>query len=188
MNYPLNTLGLAHRFIAEKVKRGAFCIDATCGRGRDTAFLCSLCGESGKVLAFDIQEEAVKSTKALLEKEGHANAEVILDCHSHMDAYAKAGTVDAIMFNFGWLPGGDHAKFSQPETSIRAIEKGLALLKTGGVMSLCIYYGKETGFAERDAILSYLKTVDPSVFTVITAQFTNRKGEVPIPVFLLKKT
>ena len=55
----LNTLGIAHKAIAEKVNPGDFCIDATAGRGNDTAFLCSLVGESGKVIAFDIQQQAV---------------------------------------------------------------------------------------------------------------------------------
>ena len=67
----LNTLGIAHKIIAEHVQPGDFCIDATAGRGHDTAFLCELVGKEGKVLAFDIQQAAVDSTRALLaEKSG----------------------------------------------------------------------------------------------------------------------
>ena len=186
MTFPLNTLGLSHQFIASHVREGAFCIDATCGRGRDTLFLATLCGKSGKVLAFDIQNEAVESTEKLLKENGVENVEVYLDSHANLDSYAEKESVDAIMFNFGWLPGGDHHVFSRPETSIEAIRKGLDLLKPGGVMSLCIYHGKETGTAEKDALLPFLETVDPQIFTVITAFFSNRKGDVPIPVFIIK--
>ena len=63
----LNTLGLVHEFLRQTVRPGAFCIDATAGKGRDTALLCRLAGAEGKVLAFDIQLEAVEQTKALLE-------------------------------------------------------------------------------------------------------------------------
>ena len=35
----LNTLSLAHDFIRRHVQPGAHCIDATAGRGRDTALL-----------------------------------------------------------------------------------------------------------------------------------------------------
>ena len=66
----LNTLGIAHRFLEEKVPQGGLCIDATMGRGKDTAFLCELVGETGKVIAFDIQQEAVDSTDALLRQKG----------------------------------------------------------------------------------------------------------------------
>ena len=65
-----NTLGVVHEFLRRSVQPGAFCIDATAGKGRDTALLCRLTGDAGRVLAFDIQEAAVAQTKALLAAEG----------------------------------------------------------------------------------------------------------------------
>ncbi len=187
MEYPLNTLGLSHQFIAARVKEGDLCIDATCGRGRDTLFLSRLVGEAGRVLAFDIQKEAGESTKARLAENGGTNARVVLDSHANMDSYAEKEIAAAVMFNFGERPGGDHKVFSKPETSIEAIRKAMEIIRPGGVISICIYYGKETGTAERDALLPFLETPDPQKFTVITSRFANRKGEVPIPVFILKE-
>ena len=66
----LNTLSMVHEFLRRTVKPGDFCIDATAGKGRDTALLCRLTGDAGRVLAFDIQEAAVAQTKALLAAEG----------------------------------------------------------------------------------------------------------------------
>ena len=66
----LNTLGIAHQFLAARVPEGGLCIDGTMGRGKDTAFLCQLVGPEGKVIAFDIQEEALASTDALLREKG----------------------------------------------------------------------------------------------------------------------
>lgn len=177
----------AHRIMKEYVKPGDFCIDATAGRGRDTAFLCSLVGETGKVLAFDIQDEAVQSTNALLEQKGFsAIGRVILDSHSNMGNYARENSVSCITFNFGWLPAGDHHIFTRAETSVPAIETGLSLLKPGGLMSLCIYYGRESGFEERDALLEYLRTIDEKRFTVIVSRFYNRSNNPPIPAFIWK--
>lgn len=185
--FPLNSLGLTHRFMADHIRPGDFCIDATAGKGRDTLFLCHLVGQTGRVLAMDIQPQAVAQTTALLAEEGCHQAQVVQDCHSRMGAYADPRTVDGIMFNFGWLPGGDHTAFSQPDTSIAAIRAGLDLLKSGGVMSLCIYYGRNNGTAERDAILDFLPTVDNRRYTVIRGDFVNRTGDVPIPVFIVKE-
>lgn len=100
----LNTLSMVHEFLRRSVKPGDFCIDATAGKGRDTALLCRLTGDAGRVLAFDIQEAAVAQTKALLAAEG-LTAEVIRDSHANMERYAVAETVDCVVFNFGRLPG-----------------------------------------------------------------------------------
>lgn len=61
-----SALNIIHRIIEEKVQPGDICIDATAGRGNDTLFLAKLVGETGHVTAFDIQQDAVDSTRALL--------------------------------------------------------------------------------------------------------------------------
>lgn len=187
-SYPLNTVGMAHAFMAAHIRPGAFCIDATAGKGRDTVFLCGLVGEQGRVLALDIQPAAVAQTQALLEAEGLSHrAQVETLCHSRMGELAAPESVDGIMFNFGWLPGGDHRVFSTAQTSVAAVETALSLLRPGGVMSLSLYYGRDNGTAERDAILAYLKGIDHRRYTVLQGDFLNRQGDVPIPVFIWKE-
>lgn len=182
----MNTLTIVHDFLRRHVRPGAFCIDATAGRGRDTALLCRLAGEQGRVLAFDIQDDAIRQTRALLESEG-LRAEVIQDSHANMAQYASPGTVDCIVFNFGRLPGGDPQIFTTAETSLKAIDAGLHLLRPGGVMALALYYGKENGYTERDAILAHLKTLDDRAYTVLSCDWLNRKNDPPLPIFIWKE-
>lgn len=183
----LNSLFLSHMVLERHVQEGNFCIDATAGKGRDTAFFCSLVGETGRVLSFDIQQAALDSTGDLLETKGYTGrATLILDSHSNMALYAKPESVDAIAFNLGWLPGGDHSLFTKPDTTIAAIQAGLDLLRVGGLMSLVIYYGGQSGFAERDALLEFLPTLDSNRYTVLETHFCNRPNNPPIPVFILK--
>ena len=181
----LNTLGLAHDFLRRQVKPGAVCIDATAGRGRDTALLCRLAGPAGRVLAFDIQADAVRQTRKLLEQEGLI-AEVIQDSHANMEQYAAPETVDCIVFNFGRLPGGDPHIFTVAESSIAAIDAGIRLLKPGGVMSLSLYYGGANGYDERDAILAHLRTLDDRRCSVLVCDWANRRNDPPMPIFLWK--
>lgn len=176
-----------HHFIREHVQEGDCCIDATAGNGNDTQFLCELVGENGKIYAFDIQEEAVKSTKERLERNGMSNrAEVLLDSHVNMGKYVVENSVSCIVFNFGYLPGGDHNLATKGETSIQAIYEGLRLLKKGGIMSLCIYSGGDSGFEERDAILTELKKLDTKRYLVILSSYYNRPNHPPIPVLIIK--
>ena len=75
---------------------------------------------------------------------------------------------------------------TQAETSITAIKTGLNLLKKGGILSLCIYSGGDTGFEERDAILSYLKTLDSQNYLVIQSEYLNRPNNPPIPALVIR--
>lgn len=188
MRKTFNALDIARRVIAERVKEGDICIDATAGRGFDTAFLCSLAGNSGRVIAFDIQQQAIDSTAALLEEKGFlSRAELLNESHVNMDKYASEETVSCITFNFGWLPGGDHSIHTMADTSIQAVKKALRLIKKGGIISMILYYGRDTGFEEKDALLEFVKTVDSDEYTVITAEFSNRPNCPPIPVFILRE-
>ena len=182
----LNTLGLVHSFLRENIKEGAFCIDATMGKGRDTALLCRLAGENGRVLSFDIQQSAVDQTAELLNRE-ELKAELILDSHANMERYAEAETVDCIVFNFGRLPGGDPNIFTLAESSVQALEASLRLLKKGGVMAIALYYGRENGYDEKNAVLEWLKVIDDRKYTVLICDWANRRGEPPMPIFVWKE-
>ena len=76
--------------IRTQIKPGDLCIDATMGNGHDTLFLSQLAGLSGCVLAFDIQQAALDSTKALLQEHEHlAPVQLLLDSHAHMSSYMQ---------------------------------------------------------------------------------------------------
>ena len=175
------------RFIQEQIKEGDICIDATMGNGNDTLLLSSLCGETGTVLAFDIQPAALTKTKALLQKEkAPDNYTLLLDSHENMGNYASCDCVSCIVFNFGYLPGGDHALSTSPSSSIAALNTSLRLLKKGGLLSLCVYSGGDSGFQERDAILNWLAALPPRKYLVIKSDFFNRPNHPPIPVLVIR--
>ena len=182
----LNTLSMVHRFLEQSVKPGSFCIDATAGKGRDTALLCRLAGEMGRVLAFDIQQAAVDQTKALLAAEG-LTAEVVLDSHAHMERYAEAGTADCVVFNFGRLPGGDPAVFTRADSSVAALDAALRVLKPGGMVAIALYYGGANGYTERDAVLAWLETLDDRRFSVLRCDWANRRNDPPMPISIWKE-
>ena len=65
-----NSLGLTHDFMTRYVRPGDLCIDATAGKGRDTALLARLTGPTGRVIALDIQPQALEATRRLAEESG----------------------------------------------------------------------------------------------------------------------
>ena len=104
MSYELKSARFLAREILERIVRpGDAVIDATMGNGHDTVFLCRAAGPSGRVYAFDIQEQAVISTASLLRQEGLTERAQLFCCgHEQMVA-----TLCLFEFgvNLGWLPG-----------------------------------------------------------------------------------
>jgi tRNA G10 N-methylase Trm11 len=174
-----------HQFLRQYVEEGDICIDATVGNGGDMLFLTELAGQSGQVSGFDIQQIAIENTRQKLERHGRSGT-LYLESHANMGQYFEENTVSAIVFNLGYLPGGDHALATRAQSTIQAIETGLTLLKTGGVISLCIYSGGDSGFEEKEAVLSYLKQLDQKNYLVITNEFYNKPNNPPMPVFIIK--
>lgn len=172
-------------YFITKIKPGDIAIDATAGNGNDTLKLCKAVAHSGKVYAFDIQPAALKETENKLIENNISNAKLILDSHSNMDLYITE-KASAIIFNLGYLPGGDHSICTHADTSIEAIKKSLELLTDDGFVSITVYYGKNSGTHEKDAVMAYLKGIDYKRYTVTVHDFYNRPNNPPITVIITK--
>ena len=159
----LQITAYTQHFIRQQVMPGDICIDATMGNGNDTVLLSRLAGENGRVLAFDIQKQALEHTEERLKKDDcPENYQLFLDSHENMAAYAEAETVSCITFNLGYLPGGDHSVATRADS------------------------GGDTGFQERDAMLSFIRQLDPHKYLVIQSEYVNRPNNPPIPVLIIK--
>lgn len=181
----ISVVDWTHQFLTQYVKEGDSCIDATVGNGGDMLFLAQLVGAQGSVTGFDIQQIALDHTREKLEQHG-VNGTLYLDSHANMAEYFEPESVAAIVFNLGYLPGGDHKLATKGDSTIQAMEAGLSLLKKGGVISLCIYSGGDSGFEEKEAVLAYLKELDHRKYLVITNEFYNKPNHPPMPVFIIK--
>lgn len=185
----LTAVRLVQDYLAAHLPHAALCIDATCGNGGDTAFLCRLVGPEGRVLGFDIQPEAIASTRKHLEQLGVPASRYELHCQSHADLLqvVQPGTADAVMFNFGWLPGADHAVFSTAQSSIPALQAALEAVRPGGVVSAILYSGQVIGTNEKQTVLEYLRALPLKSFTVLVCDFANWAETAPLPCIILKK-
>lgn len=185
----LTAVKFVQDFLAARLVHPQLCVDATCGNGGDTAFLCELTAPAGRVLAFDVQPEAIRSTRTRLEQANVPAERYSLICGSHADLlqYVQPGTADAVMFNFGWLPGADHAVFSTAQSSIPALQAALQAVRPGGIVSAILYSGAVIGTDEKQAVLAWLRALPLKDFTVLVCDFANWAETAPLPCFILKK-
>ena len=185
----LSAVRFAQDFLAARLAQPRLLVDATCGNGGDTAFLCRLAGAEGRVLAFDIQPAALEATRARLAREGvpEGRCRLILDSHANLLRYAAPGSADAVMFNFGWLPGADHAVHSEAGASLRALDAALEALRPGGILSAVLYSGAVIGDGEKRAALAWMEALPLTKYTVLVCRFANWADSAPLPCFVIKK-
>jgi predicted methyltransferase len=147
----------AHATVRSVLAPGEVAIDATAGNGRDTRFLLECVGERGRVFAFDVQPESLaRSARALV---GASNVALFTRDHAEMrDAIPSEfhGRVGAVMFNLGYLPGGDHTFTTQPASTLKAIAAALELLRPGGVLTVLAYTRHPGGEEEAEAVAKLL--------------------------------
>ena len=174
-------------YLEDILQEGDIVVDATMGNGYDTKYLAEKVGENGFVYAFDVQEEAIKSTSKKLEKENlSSRVKLILDGHENMDKYVE-GEISCVLFNLGYLPRADHNIITKPETTIQAIKHSLRLLKPHGIVSIAIYTGHPGGLEEKNTIYEFVKNLDQSEFNVLECGFINQINNPPQLVLIEKK-
>ncbi|MBC8543018.1 tRNA (mnm(5)s(2)U34)-methyltransferase [Bianquea renquensis] len=178
--------GQLHTMLEPHIQKGGVYVDATAGGGRDTLFLASHVGAAGKIYAFDIQGEALVQTRArLLTHEVTASVDLILDSHAKLDAYVKA-PIDGMMFNLGYLPGGDPTVVTRGESTCEALDKALALLKKGGFISLLCYTGHPGGMDEYRAVSAYASRLDRHMAQVVEMRWSNSPQSPPVLILIEK--
>ncbi len=181
-----NSLHQSHEIIIKAVKSGDTVIDATAGNGGDTVFLAGLVGPEGRVWSFDIQEQAREKTLEKLKANGLESVVTqICDSHANMDDYVHE-PVKAVMFNLGYLPGGDHNIGTRGASTIVAINKAMELIEINGIITVVVYYGGDSGFEEKEQVLGFVRTIDCKRFTVSQTEFVNQINCPPILICIEK--
>lgn len=169
------------------INEGCTAVDLTAGNGHDTCFLAELVGTNGFVYSFDVQANAIKNTKDRLKKRGLLDrVKLINDGHENLELYIK-DEINIAMFNLGYLPGGDHNNITRAHTTCIAINKVVASLAAGGVISIVSYFGHQGGLQEKESVEKLLSHLDEKNFTVMTMFYPNRKETAPIMHYIFKK-
>lgn len=205
-----STTQLAMHIVRPYIRPGATVIDATCGNGHDTLALAQALFASntakvdtgGMLYAFDVQQQAVDATRKLLEAEGfgkyletpagsdtdrdHAGRiRFICDSHENMDQHLDRA--DVIVFNLGYLPGGDKALTTEAESTMTAVRDALLLLEKGGVLCITMYSGHSAGAEEKSQLLELAARLDPKQWHAAYVNMINQANNPPEILLITRK-
>ncbi|MBQ9060972.1 MAG: methyltransferase domain-containing protein [Firmicutes bacterium] len=205
------TTELAMHIVSDYVGPADIVIDATCGNGHDTLRLAEM--GPAAVYAFDLQPEAIEATRDLLAKAGFtcvaepntAGPSIVLTClgHEHMADFFREhapgpsgdgaegedpeGFAAAIIFNLGYLPGGDKSRTTRAQTTLTAVRSSLCMLKKDGILCLTMYSGHPEGTEEKRALLAFAEGLDSKQWHVCYLSMPNQKKQPPEILLISRK-
>ena len=177
-------IAFAHNLIKKHVSTGDTVLDMTAGNGHDSVFLAQLVGKKGRVFAFDIQESALHNTKDLIMKSGldGENITFFHDCHSRFLEHLSTEEiteVKGIIFNLGYLPGGDKTICTHENSTILALVQLLEHLSAGALLVLVCYLGHPEGERECGHVLDFVRSIAPERAKVVRYENINSKNPAP---------
>lgn len=167
-------LQLAKKYWTEHLSHGDVVIDATCGNGHDTLFLTSL---SAQVFALDIQKEALQKAEQIIGEK----ATLLHLSHALIHEVPVPKPPRLIVYNLGYLPGGDKSITTKCETTLVSIQESLRILPKGGALSITCYPGHAEGKIEEQQINEFLATLSPREWLICQHRYLNRQHS---PVFI----
>ncbi|WP_432352308.1 class I SAM-dependent methyltransferase [Sporosarcina sp. A2] len=174
------------QLLKEVISEGDIVVDATMGNGNDTIFLAQAVGPTGKVYAFDIQQQALEATQVRLG-DLYSRTELILDSHTRIKDYVPEG-ITAAVFNLGFLPNQhETAVITQPDTTVQALEATLQVLKPGGMITIAVYDGHPGGVEEREAVLGFARKLHAKRYQVVRYEVVNQQNHPPF-LLVIEKT
>ena len=139
--------------------------------------------------AFDIQDSAIERATDRLADAKVDN--VTLLKRNHVDMFEAIptelhGKISAVMFNLGYLPGGDLSVTTESNASVKAVDIALQLLKTAGVCSILCYRGHRGGEEETQAVRRYLRALPQPAYSVEKHISDNTTVDGPV-LFVVRK-
>lgn len=184
----LSAVEFCHHLLRSHLRAGDWAADATAGNGHDTLFLAGQVGPEGRIFACDLQPRAVEATRALLTARGISTTccELTATCHGAVENWLPleaTGRLAAVIFNLGYLPGGDKSVITQTVTSLPAVTGCLDLLRPGGLLLIVVYPGHQGGDAEASALRSWASSLPAR--TAHSAEFHTLNAKNPAPSVLV---
>ena len=186
----ISLVNVAQNLIRDALHPGDIAIDATVGNGHDTLFLAEQVGSSGRVYGFDIQQAAMDSTREKFQQAHKPECLTLIHVsHAVMDENVPTqyhGKINAIMFNLGYLPGGDKSVITLTDSTLKALTIASRIFSPNGIITLLAYPGHQGGDQETDQVKNWCEQLNPDQFNVSIIYSAEHKESAP-RLFVIRK-
>jgi len=181
-------------------------IDATAGNGHDTLTLARLLAEAGggSLWACDIQLDAIRRAQARMRDALASDIDLSVvtpshestdewtlitpsgvqvsvrwrhGCHQALLRELKPACVRLVVFNLGYLPGGDKSVVTTAEGTVAALREAQRVVCGGGTVSATVYPGHVEGEREEQAVLEHARALKQEEWSVYHHKWLNQRNK-----------
>ncbi|GAB4193180.1 MAG: hypothetical protein Tsb0015_15800 [Simkaniaceae bacterium] len=131
---------------------------------------------SGKLYCFDIQEVAIESTCKRLHEHLPPSIwkRVAAYRRSHEKLPFSNNFADLIVYNLGYLPGGNKTITTEVRSTLLSLNEALRVARPGGLISVTCYPGHPEGLKETQEIIKFISNLSSNSYTACHHQWPNR--------------
>ena len=98
-------------------------------------------------------------------------------CHAQLLDAMSGRCARLVVFNLGYLPGGDKAIVTTTATTIPALEAAQRVVTVGGAVSVTLYPGHTEGMEEEAVVLEHAAALPQGQWSVYHAQWLNQRNK-----------
>ncbi len=153
------------------LREGDSAVDATCGNGKDTQRIAKLLSGNGRLIALDIQKQAIEHTRAhllqSLPQEQSHRVMLIQQSHVSFPIQTNHCNIKIVVYNLGYLPGGNKEFTTKVENTLISLERASSLILPGGLISVMCYPGHPEGAKETQALYSFAEALSKKMWLAL---------------------
>ena len=180
-----------HQILENSLSAGDTAIDATAGNGHDALKMATLVSSDGRLIAIDLQDAAIRSTRERLQAANVvAQSEFLMGDHAEVLQTLLpmlADQVSVITFNLGYLPGSDKSVQTTATATLTALDAARHLLKPRGLLLVTAYRGHPGGAEEAESVAAWMQQRAPEGWTIESKTPTVTGTRLPPILWIARK-
>ncbi|MEF9497378.1 class I SAM-dependent methyltransferase [Chlamydia sp. 04-14] len=178
-----NVVRLSHEIFQEVLTPGDTVVDATCGNGKDCLILARLLKGKGKLVAYDVQREALDKASLLCSSSLSPLERSIIEFKEMSHEYINEAGAKLFHYNLGYLPNGNKSLTTLETTTLISVQKALDLVAPQGVITVVCYPGHEEGANEMVSVERLASGLDSKLWEVGSFYIMNRNKAPRLLIF-----
>ena len=104
-----------------------------------------------------------------------------------ISTYLPDNSVAAVVFNLGYLPGGDHSITTTADVTLAGISSALRTIRRGGILTVVLYDGHKEGKLEKKSVLEWAERLDSRKYHAAYVSMLNQSNDPPEILWITKK-